>query len=292
METNPLVSVIVPTYNRDTYLLQAIESIVNQTYKNVEVLVIDDGSSIKYAEGICERFQQCHYHHKTNGGVSSARNAGIALAKGDFIAFLDDDDFWKEDKLEKQLGFLSKNPDIDLVHGPAIVVDESGKPTGKTIGASKEKAHKRSGYVFWNAIGTWIVKAPTPLIRKKVFTPHMRFDETLVVGEDTDFYQRLFYNHKITYLEEPLAYYRDFGDAVKLSKLTKKYIGIEGQMLANFKKMGVTHPLTLHRISIHLVKQAIRNWNSAYPENPKKISKWNLCLRPVYCLENYFKHSV
>ncbi len=289
MEKQPLVSVIIPTYNRDTYLLQAIESVVNQTYTHIEILVVDDGSSVPYAKDFCDRFEKCNYYYKENGGLSSARNFGVSKAKGDYIAFLDDDDFWREDKLEKQVAQLVKNKEIDLVHSAAMVVDESGKPTGKIIGASNNKAQSRSGNVFWNALGTWVVKSPTPLIRKKVFSTHLCFDETIKVGEDIDFYQRLFYQRKIEYINDTLAYYREFSDATRLSRQRKKYVGIEEKMIHNFKKMGVANPWVLHRISIHLLRQAIRNWNLVYQDNPKKISSWDVYIRPQYCLSHYFK---
>ena len=187
------VSVIIPTYNREEYLVQAIVSVINQSYRNFEVLVIDDGSSNNYAESICNKYKHCKYFYKENGGLSSARNFGIKKEQGTYIAFLDDDDYWKSDKLEKQVAFLENNNEVDCVHSSAIVVDKQSIETGGIIGASKLKAHKRSGYVFWNALGAWVIKSPTPLIRKKVFTEDLLFDETIKVGEDVDFYQRMFY---------------------------------------------------------------------------------------------------
>ncbi len=285
----PLVSVIIPTFNRDTFLRQAIESVTKQTYHNIEICVVDDGSEENYAEAICADYDNCQYFYKENGGLSSARNYGIQKARGDFIAFLDDDDFWKADKIEKQLAAFRANTEVDLVHSSVEVVDKNGKPTGKVLGASPAKSSKRSGKVFWNAIGTWVVKSPTPLIKREVFTTDLLFDESIKVGEDVDFYQRFFYRHKVKYLAEPLAYYRDFGDDGRLSQQRKKYIGIELKMLENFKAMGVTNPWTLHCISIHLVKQAIRNWNIAYPDKPKKISRWQYLIRPNYVLKHCFK---
>ncbi len=183
----PLVSVIIPTYNREAYLEESIFSVSHQTYTNVEIIVVDDGSKVNYAESICSKYLNCNYYYKLNGGLASARNLGVSIAKGDYIAFLDDDDFWKLEKLEKQVEILNKNPSIDCVHSSAVVVDENGNLTGQSIGAAQNKVHKRSGYVFWNALGVWVVKSPTPLIRKKVFQPDLLFDETIKVGEDVDF---------------------------------------------------------------------------------------------------------
>lgn len=285
----PLVTVIITTYNREEFLETAIQSAVNQSYSNIEILVIDDGSVHNYAQDICNKFSNCTYHFKVNGGLSSARNYGIKLAKGNYIAFLDDDDFWDSSKIEKQMKILNENPSVDCVHSLAAVVDEYGKLTGNYIGAAKNKIHKRSGYVFWNALGVWVVKSPTPLIRKKVFQPDLLFDESIKVGEDIDFYQRMFYRHKIFYLDEPLAFYREYHNNKRLSLQREGYIGIEKKMFLNFKSMGIKKPLLLYKIAKRLLVSAVKTWNEVHPQNQIQISKIDMWFRPVYCLHNYFK---
>lgn len=266
-----LVSVIITTYNRDTYLEEAIKSVCSQTYRNIEILVIDDGSKMRYGEIFCKQYKNCSYYYKDNGGLSSARNFGISKAKGEYVAFLDDDDLWTLNKLEKQVQVLDEMNDIDCVHSPAMVIDANGKEMGEIIGASKEKAHKRSGNVFWNALGTWVVKSPTPLIRKKVFQPDLLFDETIKVGEDIDFYQRMFYRHKVFYIEEPLAYYRDYADEKRLSLQTDKYIGIESKMYSNFLKMKVRNPIVLYCIAFQLAEAIIRKRKKCHQRNYNSV---------------------
>lgn len=284
----PLVTVIITTYNRKEYLEMAIQSVVNQSYPNIEILVIDDGSSVNYAESICSKFLNCIYIYKENGGLSSARNYGINLAKGEYIAFLDDDDFWGKLKIEKQVKILLENSSIDCVHSSAAVVRENGKPTGEIIGAAQNKMHKRSGYVFWNALGVWVVKSPTPLIRRKVFQKDLLFDESIKVGEDVDFYQRMFFRHKVFYLDEPLAFYREYDDKKRLSVQLEKYMGIEKKMYNNFKKMGINNPFVLYKIALQLLKSAVKKWNQVFLLNPISINKFDFYFRPVYCLRNYF----
>jgi glycosyltransferase involved in cell wall biosynthesis len=284
----PVVSVIITTYNREQFLEEAIKSVAEQTFNDLEILVIDDGSSVNYAKTICSKYENCTYYYKENGGLSSARNFGISKAKGDYIAFLDDDDRWALNKLEKQVQILDEMYDIDCVHSSAFVIDANGMETGEIIGASKEKAHKRTGNVFWNALGVWVVKSPTPLVRKKVFQPDMLFDETIKVGEDIDFYQRMFYRHKVFYIEEPLAYYRDYADEKRLSLQTDKYIGIESKMYSNFLKMKVRNPFVLYLITVKLLKKAIKKNNSLYNEEKKTISVINIYFRPRFFLMQFF----
>ncbi len=285
--SNPLVSVIIPTYNRPTYLEETIYSVVNQTYINIEIIVVDDGSKSNYAEQICKKFKNCEYYFKENGGLSSARNYGISKAKGKFIAFLDDDDFWREDKLQKQVKVLVNNPTIDLVHSSASVVDRYGKEIGQIIGASQNKIHKRSGNVFWNALGVWVVKSPTPLIRKNVFQLDLMFDETIKVGEDLDFYQRMFYRHKVLYINEPLAFYRDYENTERLSLQTEKYIGIEKKMYDNFLKMDIRNPFVKQRIAYKLLNSALKRWNTIYLDKNTKLSLFEKFIRPSKMLSKF-----
>ena len=286
--SSPLVTVIIPTYNRKEYLEIAIQSVVNQSYLNIEIVVIDDGSSTDYAQEIAAKFSNCKCFRKENGGLSSARNFGIKLAKGDYIAFLDDDDFWESSKIEKQVKLLLENPTIDCVHSSVAVVDEKGNLTGEYYGATQNKINKRSGYVFWNALGVWVVKSPTPLIRNKVFQQDLMFDENIKVGEDIDFYQRMFYRHKVLYINEPLAFYRQYASQKRLSIQREKYIGVEKKMYLNFIKMGIRNPFVLYWISKKLLQSAIRIQNEVFVNSTLRVSKLDLYLRPAYCLKKYF----
>jgi glycosyltransferase involved in cell wall biosynthesis len=283
--SHPLVSVIITTYNREKYLETAIESVVNQTYGNIEIVVVDDGSNFNYAASICDKFENCTYHHKPNGGISSARNYGIQAAKGEFIAFLDDDDCWAPTKLEIQVPILENNPTIDLIHSKVAIMDALGQLTGEFGGASSDKLHKRSGYVFWNALGCWLVKSPTPLIRKKVFRPDMFFDESIATREDVDFYQRLFYRHKVIYIDEPLAYYREYDNQDRLSLQKEKYIGVEKKMYQNFKTMGIKNPFHLYFIALKLAKSNIRTHNNVHTKRPLKVNRIKLLLNPFRYLK-------
>src|SRR5437868_2002167 len=103
---NPLVSVVIPTYNSASFLSQSIESVLQQTYDNFEVIVIDDGSTDNTEAVLSDYKDAIHYIKKNNGGPSGARNLGIAEAKGEFIAFQDSDDLWLPEKLQLQMEYL------------------------------------------------------------------------------------------------------------------------------------------------------------------------------------------
>ncbi|PSB02890.1 glycosyltransferase family 2 protein [Merismopedia glauca] len=117
MNKTDLVSVIIPVYNGDRYLKAAIESVLSQTYKSIEIIVVDDGSTDSSAEVAQSFTSLVRYYFQPNSGSGAARNYGIELALGEFIAFLDADDLWLEDKLAIQIAAFNSNPDFDIVMG-------------------------------------------------------------------------------------------------------------------------------------------------------------------------------
>jgi len=119
MGADPLISAIIPCYNGERYLAAAIESVVQQTYRAVEVIVVDDGSTDR-TEEVARRFEGAiRYDRHPHAGSGSARNRGVALASGDFLAFLDADDLWIEDKLARQMAALQADPALEIICGHA-----------------------------------------------------------------------------------------------------------------------------------------------------------------------------
>lgn len=114
---NPLISTIIPVYNGERYISEAINSVLQQTYNPIEIIVIDDGSTDKTAEVVKSFGSVLKYFYQENSGTATARNSGISLAQGNFFAFLDADDLWVENKLKLQMEIFHNNPEVDLVFG-------------------------------------------------------------------------------------------------------------------------------------------------------------------------------
>ncbi|WP_370214844.1 glycosyltransferase family 2 protein [Mesoflavibacter profundi] len=150
----PLVSIITPMYNSEKFILKTIESVINQTYSNWELLLIDDGSTDNTIQ-IVEVFKQKYSNIKliqnlTNLGAAQSRNKGILEAKGDYIAFLDADDLWKPNKLDLQIQFMQTH-NCDVSFSSYEQIDENGKPLNKLVQALPKLTYNK--YLKTNYIG-------------------------------------------------------------------------------------------------------------------------------------------
>ena len=123
---DPLVSIIMPVYNGEKYIKEAIDSVINQTYKNWELIIVNDGSKDN-TERIVKSYddKRIKYFYQENKGVSAARNRALEVAKGKYITFLDSDDYLPPNSIKAREEYLEKNPDIDIVDGKAYVMDEN-----------------------------------------------------------------------------------------------------------------------------------------------------------------------
>ena len=219
-----LVSVIIPTYNRSDQVVRAVKSVLNQTYQNLECIVIDDSSiddtvhqlnTIKNSDS-----RLTILVHDNNQHASAARNTGIAVAAGDYIAFLDDDDVWMEGKLSKQVELLSSaSDDVGLVYCWFVIIDGDDK-----VGSRKPELE---GYLFDELlVGQPLGNASTLLIKKNVINRIGGFDTNLPRGNDGDFIRRVTKYYKVKVVKETLVEYHieHIGSNPRISLPNKKGI--------------------------------------------------------------------
>lgn len=200
-----LVSVVIPTYNRAKTLNRTLGSVFKQTYRNFEVIVVDDGSTDQTVHNL-EYHPHLTLTHKKNRGVSAARNTGLKHAKGALIAFLDSDDEWKPKKLERQAKFFEENPDAMICQ-----TDETWIRNGKHLNPLK-KHKKYSGWIFKECLALCIVSPSAVMMRreliKEVGGQHavpLLFDETLPACEDYDLWLRIAARFPIHLIKEKLV---------------------------------------------------------------------------------------
>lgn len=191
-------SVIIPSYNRWYCLPRALDSVLAQSKAAHEIIVIDDGSTDDTAQQLARQFPSIKVLQQNNAGVSAARNAGINIASGDWIALLDSDDVWHSNKLEQQLTALQQNVEMRLCH-----CDELWIRNGVRVNP-KNKHRKSGGWIFEQCLPLCAISPSAAIIRRDVFDDIGLFDEDLPACEDYDFWLRLTHREPVLYLDEAL----------------------------------------------------------------------------------------
>ena len=204
------VSVVIPAYNKAELTVKSVESVLNQTYKNIEIIVIDDGSTDNTRQRLSTYAEKIKYVYKKNGGACSARNLGIRLSTGEYIGLLDCDDSYLPNKIELSVDFLEKHSDFGLVHNAAFFVDEKD-----TI--LRTFSHYKSQHIGWIAkrlIARNFICNSTVVVRKSCFEKVGLFDESIFTSADWDMWLRLVEQYKVGYINMPLTLYRISGSYI------------------------------------------------------------------------------
>jgi len=204
---HPLVSVMIPSYNGAQFIEETLESVLSQTYRNMEIIVLDDGSTDSTGEivqSIANRDHRIIYKYQCNVGLAETRNRIVNMSKGRYVAFLDQDDLWLPTKIEKQVRLLENYPDVKFVYGNFIIYDEENK--------NERVAYKRKqpeGNVFERFLYFYPVGIVTVVVEKDVLAEmDSLFDVKLSHAEEYDVFMRILYAHSAAYIQEPLAKYR------------------------------------------------------------------------------------
>jgi len=189
-------SIIIPAYNRAKFLPRAVTSVLDQSYKDFELIIVDDASDDDTKE-ILKRFENIKIiTNKTNRGVSYSRNIGIKNSSGQIIAFLDSDDEWKKDKLLIQADFFKNNPNC-VIHQTDEIWIKNGKFLNK-----KEIHQKKQGFIFYDSLHLCLVSPSAVAVRKEVFDEVGYFDESFEVCEDYDMWLRITKKYSVCYSKE------------------------------------------------------------------------------------------
>ena len=195
------VSVIIPVYNRQATIAQAIRSVLCQSCQDFEIIVIDDGSQDESARIVHELQRQSNkviYAFQKNAGPAAARNRGIAMANGEYLAFLDSDDYWRPTKLEKQLVCFEQNRDAAIVHCWVEVIGSNGR----------RRYHRQvyNGACFEHLLaGGNAIATSSVVIKKSALQQVGGFDESTIVAEDADLWLRIAYHYRIAGVNEILV---------------------------------------------------------------------------------------
>ena len=256
---DPKVSVILPTYNRANYIARALDSILVQTYKDYEIIVVDDGSTDATSEVLKHFSDKIKYIRQSNQGSATARNRGIQESKGEYIAFLDSDDYWVPEKLQEQVNVLAVHPEVGIVYARMPIINEKGEKIGmKPAGVS--------GKNFKELLEVWgDLPTSTVMTRRVCFNEVGLFDTTLVTMQDIDMWLRISRRYQLYEIEgKVLAYYCRHNTQITTNKI-KVYSGL----VTIYKKILRSYPdapreLMLKRILSNQYLLARANYNERF----------------------------
>ncbi len=225
----PKVSVIIPTYNHAQFVAQAIESALAQTLAPVEVIVVDDGSTDETAQVLAHYGERIRVVRQQNGGVAAARNAGAALAVGEYLAFLDADDTWLPRKLEKQLARFQAEPNLGLVHCGMVEFNPAGVLMHEHLDGDEGWIAEK--LLLFNGRSVVVGIGSTSLVPRAVFEEVGGFDPRLSTSADWDLACRITLRYRVGFVPELLLYYRLHGANMHIN-----FRAMEHDMLLAFAK--------------------------------------------------------
>ena len=208
------ISAIIPTYNYGRFLREAIGSALAQTYPPIEIIVVDDGSIDDTPQILAEFGDRIRAIRQTNQGVGAARNAGIAAARGEYLAFLDSDDVWHSRKLELEIARFEADPSLGMVHCGVVTVDASGRRLSVSLGGME-------GWVGPDLLrlDREVISAPGSgtMVPKRVAEELGGYDNRLQPSEDWDFCYRVAVRYRVGFVGEVLVTYRQHGGGIHLN---------------------------------------------------------------------------
>ena len=276
-----MISVIIPSYNRACFLKEAIQSVLEQDYfasqtasDLFELLIIDDGSTDNTREIVKSFGDKVCYHFQMNKGISTARNLGLSLARGDYITFLDSDDLWKKEKVKAQMNLIENIPQAKICYTEEIWVRR-----GRRVNP-KKKHRKYSGWIFDKVLPLCLLSLSSALFRREVFEEIGGFDEELPVCEDYDFGIRVAQRYPIYLISKPLIVKRGGHP----DQISQKFWGMDRfriKALEKALKLGLTPSQEM------LVRQELVRKYQVLVTGFKKRNKQEEAKKYLILLEKY-----
>jgi glycosyltransferase involved in cell wall biosynthesis len=224
----PLVSVIIPTFNRAQKVVKAISSVLDQTFKDSEIIVVDDGSEDETHLAVSKFKNLVKYKaHTSNLGVSAARNSGIRLSRAPFVSFLDSDDYWLPKKLYEQVDYFEKHPQAKICQTEEIWIRN-----GKRVNP-KNKHKKPSGDIFIPSLKLCLVSPSAVMLKRSLLDDVGVFDESLPACEDYDLWLRIACRYPIYLIKKSLVVKVGGSD----DQLSSKYKGMDKFRIKALEKL-------------------------------------------------------
>lgn len=257
MKTNigasiPLVSIIMPAYNCEKYISESINSVLEQTYKNYELIIIEDGSKDQTVDIITDFLKKDNkiklIKNKVNKGVSYSRNIGINYSSGEWVAFLDSDDMWTSDKLEKQMMYVSKNKNVEFLYTGSSFINENSEPYSWIMEVPQKVKYK-------DLLKQNIISCSSVLIKKVYLTKYkMEYDS---MHEDYVLWLKILKNETDACgINEPLLIYRISSNSKSGNKIKSMFM-----TLRTYKHVGLNPIVSFYYLVWYIIKGLKKYYN-------------------------------
>jgi glycosyltransferase involved in cell wall biosynthesis len=215
----PLVSVIIATFNRANLVVQAVQSVLGQTYKNIELIVVDDGSTDNTSQVLRKFRNRLVYLYQERAERSAARNLGYRQSKGEYIAFMDSDDLWLPTKIESQVGVLNRNPHVGVVYTGVRFIDGRGRDYAGKI--CREGLKRRRQSLYEDLMTDNVVGSPSAVMLRRACLERVGlFDEQMNACEDLDLWRRISEHFNFRKIDAPLLEFRIHPDNTQRNLVT------------------------------------------------------------------------
>ena len=216
------ISVVIPTYNRTRMVKETIDSVLYQTFQDFELIIIDNFSSDDTELMVSSYHDQRirYFKNQNNGLVSVNRNYGIKKAQGEYIAFLDDDDLWLPEKLEKQVKLMDSNKELGLVYSDCYIMDNSGSLQEKTYFSSRTPVR---GVALKGLLRNNTIAILTATVKKEALDKVGGFSTKYIIAQDYDLWLRIAEYYPIDFVEQPLAKYRLHQESISIKRHILNY---------------------------------------------------------------------
>jgi glycosyltransferase involved in cell wall biosynthesis len=296
----PKVSVIIPFYNQVQWVANAVQTVMAQTYRNFEIILVDDGSSEDINSCIDIYNEQLRYVYQENKGPAAARNLGISIADGAFIAFLDSDDLFLPDKIEKQVAYMLNAPEALMSHTSYQLVDINGNLIDVV------NSGQFAGYVYPAILLGCPIATPTVMIRREAFCNGLRFNENIRIAEDILLWSEIAQRSPILGIDQPLTRVRKHGknaaddleaqvlgslNSIEYGILKNFYLGFRlRRKLLGSKYLGLSHLYLqkgdegncLHYAFLALYNNPLQFVHGIYVTTVRRIYRWAYHRKRIY----------
>lgn len=248
------VTALIPTYNSERYIRETVESVLVQTYPIHEILVVDDGSTDRTQDALSPYGDRIRYIKQINAGPPAARNRGLALATGEWIALLDSDDLWVPTKTERQIEYVQQHPQCGLVYTDMKTFDDTGI-IEESVKVSRN-LRLPSGRIFPEMFAETLFQTSAVLLRRSCLESTGGFDASLKMGDDYELFLRVAHDFDCGYVDQPLVLYRQHSAQGTRTWGKQLQGGVPWEVLV-LKKIVERYPETIHELGRDEVYQRL-----------------------------------